>query len=71
MDIFTKEKIWNFISILVYAILIVFVLYVFVPYGELIVYFLAISGVATFIQQMSGLLSLSINRKEMEINTEQ
>lgn len=50
----------------VWVTLIIIVFYFFIPYGELLVYILAISGIASFIVLSANLLGLSVEKKQSE-----
>ncbi len=52
----------------VWVALIIFVLYRLVPYGDVFVYLLSIAAVGTLIQLVSGLMSLTIEKKEMDMH---
>ena len=53
----------------VWVAMIVFALDQLIPYGELLVYLLAIAAVATSIQLITGLLSLEIEKRERKLYT--
>lgn len=52
----------------VWVALIIFVLYQLVPYGDIFVYLLSIAAAGTLVQLVSGMMTLRIEKAEMDIH---